>query len=259
MKQGLIVPNRDELKDYLELVKEYSVGFEYNDFFNPEVLDSEEKLQGIISDYKRHELPAYTTLHGAFLDIVPFSADGRICEIAMLRIRQSIEAARRMGAQAVVFHANYNPYLNSQEYIKSWLDKNIVFWSKILREYEDLNIYLENMFEESPDIMEALSEGLCMHTNYGICLDYAHAFLSKTDTGIWAQKLGCFVKHVHINDNDGICDRHWAWGDGVICRTRFYDDYAKYMKDATVLIETASVENARKSLKMLKQEGFIDL
>ena len=44
MKQLLIIPKQDELKEYLSVAEEYKLGFEYNDFFLPEWLDDEEKL-----------------------------------------------------------------------------------------------------------------------------------------------------------------------------------------------------------------------
>ncbi len=257
MKQLLIIPNQSCIEKYIELAGKYGVGFEFNEFFMPDILDDESKIKKITDTYKSYDLPVYNTVHGAFFDVIPFSPDAKIKEIATLRIRQSIEAAMEIGAKAVVFHTNYNPFLNSKDYIKSWISLNIEYWSQILTEYPSINIYLENMFDTTPDIMVEMSEELSKYGNYGVCLDYAHAFLSKVEPEIWAERLGRFVKHIHINDNDGISDLHKAWGDGIINREKFYECYEDYMKGATVLVETSSFENAEKSLKMLKKEGFI--
>ena len=108
MKQVLIIPNRDNMTRYLELASQYNVGFEYNEFYDSRVLDDEEKAAAVIDAYKKENLPAYTTIHGAFLDVIPFSTDKRIREVANLRVNQSIDMARRIGAKAVVFHTNYN-------------------------------------------------------------------------------------------------------------------------------------------------------
>lgn len=257
MRQFLIIPDRNHMQECLELAQKYQLGFEYNDFFMPTVLDDEERLQEIIDIYKQYELPSYTTVHGDFFDVIPFSVDPKIREIASLRIEQSIQAAKGIGAKAVVFHTNYDPFLNTDSYIASWLKTNIVFWSDVLEKHSDMQIYLENMFDTSPDIMETLSEKLSEYANYGVCLDYAHAFLSKVKPEIWAERLGRFVKHIHMNDNDGIRDLHQAWGDGVIQRTGFYECYEKYMRNATILIETTSMENKVRSLEMLEREGFL--
>lgn len=257
MRQFLIIPDRSYLEECLELAAKYNLGFEYNDFFNPDILDDAEKLSEIMNHYKKYKLPEYTTLHGAFFDVLPFSVDERIRRISDERIRQSLTVARQIGAGAVVFHTNYNPFLNAESYIKPWIQTNIAYWSGILEEFPDVNIYLENMFDTTPDLMVALSEALCKYSNYGVCLDYAHASLSEVAPEIWAERLGRYVKHVHINDNDLVSDLHLAWGDGKINRSHFYECCEKYMKNATILIETSSMKNKVNSLEVLKKDGFI--
>lgn len=258
MKKVLIIPDREHLPKDMELVEKYGVGYEYNDFFLPQILDNDEEQQRIIAEYHQQSLPAYTTMHGAFLDVIPFSMDDKIKEISRLRIEQSIQVAKKIGAGAVVFHTNYNPYLNSKNYVEGWIETNVAYWGGVLKAHSDINIYLENMFDANPDVMEVLSEQLCEYPNYGVCLDYAHAFLSHEELQIWAKRLGRFVKHIHINDNDGISDLHLAWGAGKINRMQFYECYEKYMKDATVLVETSAFENKVKSLELLQKEGFLE-
>lgn len=258
MKQVLIIPNREHLPQDVELVEKYGVGFEYNDFFLPQVLDNAGELQRIIAEYRMQRLPVYATIHGAFFDVIPFSIDDKIKNISRQRIEQSIGVAKQIGAKAVVFHTNYNPYLNTKAYVEAWIETNVAYWEEVLHKNPDMNIYLENMFDANPDIMEALSEQLCEYPNYGVCLDYAHAFLSHEEPQIWAKRLGPFVKHIHINDNDGVSDLHLAWGAGKIDRAQFYECYEKYMKGATVLVETATLENTISSLELLKEEGFFE-
>lgn len=257
MKKLLIIPDRNNMSECIRLAKKYNLGFEYNDFYWPAVLDDTKVLNKIISEYKEYDLPEYTTIHGAFFDVIPFSVDERIREISKLRIEQSILAAKSIGAKAVVFHTNYEPYLNSESYVNSWIDTNREYWSSVLEANSDINIYLENMFDTSPDIMVRLSEYLCKYDNYGVCFDYAHASLSKVEPEVWARELGKYIKHVHINDNDGISDLHQAWGEGVLNRDSFYKCCRKYFNDATVLIEVSQMESKMASLEVLKKEGII--
>lgn len=259
MKQILIIPERNNLQEDIKLAKQFSLGYEYNDFFHPSVLDDAAKQQEILDVYGNAYQPEVCTLHGAFFDVIPFSVDEKIKEISLLRIKQSIDATRRAGACAVIFHTNYNPFLNSSEYVKSWLAQNEKIWADILEKNTDIHIYLENMFDTTPDVMEELSAGLCRYENYGVCLDYAHAALSKVAPQGWAKRLGKYIKHVHINDNDLVSDLHLAWGDGKIDRRAFYESYEMYMKGASVLVETSSVENKRRSLETLEKEGFLSL
>lgn len=256
MKQLLIIPDRNNREKTIELAEQYKVGFEYNDFFKPELLEDEAALEEVIAKYQRLTLPEYSTVHGAFFDVIPFSLDEEIRKISIKRIKQSIEVAKRIGAKAVIFHTNYNPFLNTDTYIARWLEENVDFWSYILEQYSDIQIYLENMFDTTPDVIESLSKVLCQYDNYGVCLDYAHAAISKVPPEIWAERLGKYVKHVHINDNDLISDLHLPWGEGKIDRAAFYYSYDKYLADATVLVETTSLEQTEQSIKTLIAEGF---
>lgn len=80
MKQLLIVPDINNIQESLSLAEKYSLGFEYNDFYNPSVLDDGNRLNQIIETYSKNVLPKYCTIHGAFYDVIPFSIDNRIRE-----------------------------------------------------------------------------------------------------------------------------------------------------------------------------------
>ncbi len=171
MKNLLIIPDRKDLKNTLSLATEYNLGFEYNDFVTSDVLDSDECTDNIVSEYKKEKLPDFTTIHGAFFDVIPFSVDEKIKEISLLRINQSLQSARKIGTRAVVFHTNYNPFLNSKDYIDNWIKQNTEIWHNIISDNNDISIYLENTFEFSPDILKRLAENLSENENFGICLD----------------------------------------------------------------------------------------
>ncbi len=257
MKKLLVIPDRSNLDESLQFAGEYDLGFEYNDFFSPSVLDDKNLLNKIENSYLSCKLPSYCTMHGAFFDVIPFSPDDRIREISQQRIEQSITVAKQMGCKAVVFHTNYNPFLNSAVYVKGWIDNNTAYWSSVLKRHSDIAIYLENMFDTSPDIMSGLAEKLCEYDNFGICLDYAHASISPTDTLVWVQRLGKYVRHVHLNDNDLNADLHLPWGNGMIDREKFYRCYDDYMNEATILLETTSVGAQRSSVETLISDGFL--
>ncbi len=257
MKQLLVIPNGNQLWEWTGFVKEQQLGYEFNDFFKPAILDDDIEKKQLIEKYTGSLLPSYCTLHGAFYDVIPTSADKKIREISRLRITQSMECAHMIGVKAVVFHTNYNPFLDSREYKKVWIKENVEYWSQVLKQYPDIGIYLENMFDTSPEILNGLSEELCRFNNYGVCLDWAHAILSRVSAEIWAKELGKYVKHIHINDNDLVSDLHLAWGDGKIDRDAFYSSYHKEMSGATILIETNDLEAAKRSVQILKTDGFI--
>lgn len=257
MSKFLIIPQLNNIDESLELAEEYGFGFEFNDFFCPDVLDIRERVRGIADSYKSHKLPDTLTSHGDFFDVLIFSSDRLIREISEMRVRQSIEAALEVGAEAVIFHTNHNPFFTAESYVKNWLDCNIKFWNGILSEFTQINIYIENMCDSSPDMLVALSERLSSFSNYGVCFDYAHACVFGSDIDEWVTALAPYVKHMHINDNDLKSDLHLAVGDGKIDWNRFREYYFQYFTNSSVLIETSSLEKQRKSAEFLSGLGIV--
>lgn len=258
MSRFLIIPQLNNIDESLKLAEEYGFGFEYNDFFIPDVMDDPCLTDELISRYKAHELPDCCTMHGAFFDVLVFSDDRRIREISEMRIRTSLDIARKIGAGGVVFHTNHNPALTADFYIGHWLERNEKFWRKILAEYPDLDIYMENMFDNSPYMLAGLAERLKEFKNFGVCFDYAHAVIFGSDIDEWVRVLAPYVRHMHINDNDLKNDLHLAAGDGKIDWNRFKINFDSYLSSAkTVLIETSLTENQRRSAVFLSGIGVM--
>lgn len=251
----LIVPKLDKLEEYSNLAKAYNCGFEYNDFFLPEVLDDSQGLERRVESYlSSNMLPEYTTLHGAFLDVNIASSDKEIFNVSDKRIRQSMEVASKLGVTAVVFHTNYIANFLQESYRESWVASNVVYWKEILKEYPNINIYIENMFDMDWELLLKLGQAMKDEPNFGICLDYAHAgvFGDETKVAEWVVELAPYVKHIHINDNDFVSDLHQALGDGNIDWHYFKELYNTYLNKASVLIEVSDIEKTKKSLEFLR-------
>lgn len=253
----MIVSNLDNLDEHVKLSKDYHMGFELNDFIYPDVCDDENKVNEIVASYKAAGLPEICTMHGEFLDVYVASMDPVVRENSKKRMVQSMEIARKIGVRGVVFHTNINPWIKTEEYITSTVETLSEYVEKLLKEYEDIDIYLENMFDDSPRVLIEISNRLKGYKNYGICFDYAHATLSKTPIEEWVQAVAPFVKHVHINDNDKLADLHQAVGDGKIDWSEFRKYYREYFKDCTVLIETTPPKYQRRSVFFLQMLGIM--
>jgi sugar phosphate isomerase/epimerase len=113
---------------------------------------------------------------------------------------------------------------------------------------------MENMFDSDPVILQKISEQLCVYSNFGVCLDYAHAHLSDTPIEEWIKALRQYIRHIHINDNDLRRDLHLAVGDGRIDWELFCRYYQTYFEECSVLIETTKPDNQRRSLEYLRKK-----
>ncbi len=257
MSNFLIIPIADELEKSLALAEKYNFGFEYDDFFHPNALDDKEHFDKIVRRYQSVRLPEICTLHGDFFDVIIFSEDPEIRRISDMRIKQSISAARLMNAQAVIFHTNHNPFLTAASYVDRWLDMNERYWRTACAENPDINIYIENMFDSSPDMLAVLAERLSDVVNFGVCFDYAHAAVSKVPLAEWVEKLAPYTKHMHINDNDLVNDLHQTIGEGSIDWEEFARLFREKLNPETVLIEISSVEKQEKSAEFLRKIGIL--
>ena len=243
-----IVSRADRLDEYLEIAKEYNVAFEINDFFEPEILDDETKQKELIELYQKKGIPAHSTMHGAFYDVVLFSMDKKIREISMQRMRQSMEIAKKLGVKGVVFHVNHNPCIISDEYTQNVITEVTDYVRTLLMQYPEIDIYMENMFDRTPDVLVAISHNLREYKNYGVCLDWAHASVFGDSLAEWVLKTSKYVKHMHVNDNDLIGDLHLPCGSGKIDWEYFAKCYRKYFTKSRNLIENTEPKGQKESL-----------
>ena len=247
-----LVPDYKNIKASMALAEDYNACFEYNDFFNPAVLDDENEVNSRIERYKSLGRDrSHDTLHGAFLDIVIHSSDSLIRDASYFRVRQSMRIAQKLNIRGVVFHTGLIPNFHTGYYLDNWLAMNEEFWQMMLEEFPEQHIFMENMFDEEPDCLLRLAERMKGEERFGVCLDYAHAQVFGKSPEEWFERLKVFVRHLHINDNDGADDLHLPVGEGVID----WDVYDNVLKASgmrpSVLIETSSIANQRKSLEFM--------
>ncbi len=251
------IPDISRLEEYAAFSEKYNAAFEYNDFFIPAVLDDDVVKGRIINTYvKTGRDMSNDTMHGAFLDICINSSDPKIFQISDLRVRQCMDIAEKMGLKAVIFHTNYIVNFRLKSYLNSWIYLNEKYWNKILLDYPNQNIYIENMFDESPYMIGELAERMSGHSRFGICLDVAHAHISGSDVKMWYDVLDSYVKHLHLNDNDGNEDLHAPVGSGTFEWGAFNKWSRKLETEPSVLIEVRNYEHLMQSVEYMQKDGI---
>lgn len=244
-----IIPDLNNIDDYILLAKNNGFHFEYNDFYTPSEIDDKALILRRIQRYNSlQDMPGDNSLHGAFLDISINSADKYIREHSEKRMIESMDIAQKLNVTKVIFHTNYISNYKDQTYLNLWLESNVRFINILLERYTNISIYMENMFDLNPNMLSLISNKI-KHERFGICLDYAHAHVfGKVDIKDWFDALGSNIKHMHINDNDLVNDSHLAVGDGLINYDIFKKYYKEYCPDSTVLFEMNGIQNIQKTL-----------
>lgn len=247
-----IIPEYEHREASMELALAFGAAFEYNDFFQPKVYEDEAEVKARIQNYS--SLPRSRerdTVHGVFLDMAAASTDRYLREYSRKRMRQSVEIADRLGAKGVVFHSSLIRGLQKESYLTAWADQMEEWFSTLLRQYPNIELYLENTFEETPEPLLGLAERLKEYPQFGLCFDYAHAFISGSPVEEWTKRMAPYVKHLHINDNDGRQDLHRIPGTGVLNWSRFAEE-TKGLEHCTTLVELDGIEAQRKALRFLE-------
>lgn len=260
MKTLSIIPefeNRVAIADYAE---QNDLCFEYNDFVIPSVLDDRQRVHELIRGYRSLQRNCRNdTMHGAFFDVTVFSYDKEIAKISEQRMRQSLQIAEEMGIRGVVFHGNYLPFLKRDSYDTHWLQKTGESVHRLSKEFPDIEIFMENMFDDSPEMLRRLALLLKRDRNVGLCYDYAHAMLCGGRPESFIKELSPFIRHIHINDHYFTGDDHLVPGDGQTNWMEYHNLISQYAPDASVLCEVRGFEAAKRSVDFLRRHKFYPL
>lgn len=249
-----IIPDYNELDKSVSLANEYDAAFEYNDFAYPEVYDHSLRVVKRITAYKnlRRDRSA-DTMHGTFLGLDIAALDPVLRDRSRQLCMDSIVMADKLGVKGIVFHTGLIGGLRLDYYLEHWLEEAVSFWSEICAAYPNLTVYMENSFEQEPDIFVRLMEKMSGVSNFKLCLDYGHAILTGTPIEIWVKTLAPYIGHMHLNDNDLKDDYHLVPGTGKID----YKFWKKLMKengiDCSVLLEISGLEKAQAALEFITE------
>lgn len=257
MKQLYCIPKIEEIDAFASFSEKYHAGFEYNDFFLPSVLDAPDAVRERIQQYwSLGRDTSEDTLHGAFFDICVNSDDPLIFAASDKRVHQSMDIAQELGVRAVIFHTNNIANFRLKSYREGWVKRNTAYWEKILREYPDSCIYIENMFDEEPELLLRLAENMQGEDHFGVCLDLAHAYLSGTPLEEWERQLKPYVKHLHINDNDRQEDTHQPVGSAGFPWQNYKTFLETFPEEEkpSVLIEVRGYQDLAASVEYMQKE-----
>lgn len=251
--QYLIIPEFSRIKETLEITEKYNVKWEYNDFYNPDVYNNPDEITRRINTYKSlGRNTSNDTMHGTFLGLDLAAVDPVIRNRSRQLYCQSLEIAEKLGVKGVVFHTGLVAGLRVDYYINNWIEQSVEFWSKQCEKYPNLTIYIENSFEQEPDVFVRLMEQMHGTNNFKLCLDYGHAIITQTDVEVWCSKFAPYIGHMHLNDNDLIDDLHLIPGAGKIDFCKWKELMRENSIDVPVLLEIKGLEKVEKALNYME-------
>ncbi|MGD9581440.1 MAG: sugar phosphate isomerase/epimerase family protein, partial [Vampirovibrionia bacterium] len=193
--------------------------------------------------------------HATSFSMNPGALDGKVIELTKFRFKQSLDIARLLGAEVLVFHSGYNAHIKSESYRNQFVRKQVAFWKDFIKEndVEDLTIVLENTFEEDPHILKAVYDAVDSN-NFKACLDLGHvSVFSNYNVLYWFKILKKHLKHFHVHNNNSKRDQHNSILRGEINFTEFFEEITRFNQPFTLTLEIFEKNDVIESLEFIRK------
>lgn len=94
-----------------------------------------------------------------------------------------------------------------------------------------------------------------------LSLDVGHALVMQRAGGPpadqWVRDGGPLLAHLHLQDNDGLFDRHWAPGEGRLGWYALFEALGELDHQPRLLLELANTDKIRAGADYLASHGFV--
>lgn len=219
--------------DAAAVAREYGLGLEIAEYCTAWNMD--EKFAGVDGVVKKKLTGiAESILHAPYNELFPCAIDKKARALAASRYRQAINLAKRYGAEKVVIHGGFNPWI----YFPVWyVEQSILFWKDFLKEDPGVKLVLENVLETEPDWLLDIVKGVD-DPRLQMCLDIGHVnAYSKVPVMDWLETCAPYISHFHVHNNDGTRDQHNPLNEGSIPMKELLLRIEELCPDATVTLE----------------------
>lgn len=210
-------------------------------------------------------------IHGPYEGLLIDTPDPEIRAIVQARMAAALDALIAMeggrGGGHMVLHS---PYTTWHWYNRgTWYDDSAAILERthrclmpIVRKAEDhgLTLVLENCEDKDPAERVALAASF-QSPAVRVSLDTGHAHYAHGATGappvdVFVRAAGAALAHVHLQDADGVADRHWAIGRGTIRWHSVFAALGELPEMPRLMLEMAQVRDVFASAAFLQTEGL---
>jgi len=200
------------------------------------------------------------TVHAPFFDLRPGALDRKVREVTVDRLRQVFDLVPLFEPRSVVCHAAFDEkyYISHEE---QWLENSWETWSNILKMADETGtkVAIENVYENNPQPLRLLLEGLPNARNICFCFDTGHCnAFSRSGIEAWMDALGPRIGQIHLHDNHGDTDGHLPVGEGTFPFQRFFELLRQRGIKPMITLEPHTQENLWRTLNNIKAMGLSD-
>lgn len=166
-------------------------------------------------------------IHGPFSGFELDTKDKEVRAVVQKRLDQALDVCARLGATQMVIHSPYTHWdvgnLDAKPDGRGARTGVILdTLGPAIGRAEDLGVemVLENIRDTDPmhraDVVAAADSPALR-----LSLDVGHAFWAERSSAApqgpdWVRAAGTLLGHIHLQDVDGVADRHWVPGEGDV-------------------------------------------
>ena len=194
------------------------------------------------------------SIHSPFMDVNIAALQDKSRLNSLKQIKDSINLANKINAEAVVIHPGLAPFLANKYFLDKVYERanNSI---KELGEYgRDLGVLatIENMPTFDGMLYNNMGDlhNLLTSLDMSMTLDIGHANHSGYSPD---QMIFDSIKHIHIHDNFGDEDAHLALGEGSIELKYIVNNLEEKNYDGIYIIEVNDYDSIKKSYEYMKK------
>lgn len=219
------------------------------------VREAKEYLQG----YSGH-----LGMHGPFVSMQLAAGDGRIRQVVADRYVAALTFGAELGVRymvvhsplrifghALVQHTDRDRLARTINAVHATLERPLALARQV-----GCEIVIETIADTNPEPLKALVSSF--DDGVGLSIDIGHNIVTEQFGGPppheWVNAAGALLKHMHLQDGDGMVDRHWLPGQGCLNWWALFNALRQSSADPVLIVE---VRDALAGANWLIERGFV--
>jgi sugar phosphate isomerase/epimerase len=206
-------------------------------------------------------------VHGPFLGMYLFALDPKITAVVTDRLRQGVAFAHEVGGTHMVVHSPFDSfghpmYTHSPAF---GLPRDIDLVHKTLDPVvadaaaAGVTLVIETIFDLNVRPLLALVDSFDS-PNVRLSVDIGHTYITHLRGGPapdqWVREAGPRLAHVHLQDTDGLWDRHWGPGRGRINFFALFEALGTLAQSPRLILELRDKTDIARSADWLNAQGY---
>lgn len=207
-------------------------------------------------------------IHGPFIDLTLAAKDPWIRDYVTKRLLQTLDFAEALGGTHMVVHSPFE-YFGATHAVNARpgkLDQVIKLTHATLKtvlpraEAIGCTLVIETIRDKNVEPLLALirsfeSDFVRLSIDTGHCLIQHLQGGATPDT--WVDASGDLLAHVHVQDTDGLADRHWAPGNGAINWYAFFRALSQLEHTPRLVLELKDKAWIERGFSWLVKQGLV--